>query len=486
MPLTLETIRSTVAELLRRDPGEIGDHDNLIRCGMDSITAMRLVGRWRRAGVRVDVAELAETPTIAHWWSLLSARQEQPTPAAAVEVKVVEGEPFPLTPVQHAYWIGRREGQVLGNVGCHAYIEFDGRGVAPERLERAVRALVRRHAQLRTRFLDDGTQQALPPGDPAVWSRLTVHDLTSLGPAEAEGALLELRETLSHRLLDAERGEVFDVRLSLLPGGATRLHFELDLLVADVLSLRMVLAELAALYADADAALPPIDYSFQRYLAEQDVLGAEARTRDRAYWQERLADLPGGPQLPLAVPPESVTRPRFVRRSHWLPADDWERLEGRAREHGLTPSTVLAAAYAEVLAAWSATPRFLLNLPLFDRHDLHPSVGRLVADFTSLILLEVDASERLPFAELARRIQSRLHADLAHTGYSGVEVLRDLARAHPGEQRTAPVVFASNLDGDLVDPAFRSELGELGWMISQTPQVWLDYQMVLHDGRLMI
>ncbi|MGI5286414.1 amino acid adenylation domain-containing protein [Nonomuraea polychroma] len=485
MPLTLETIRSTVAELLQRHPDEIGDHDNLIRCGMDSITAMRLAGRWRRAGVRLDVAELAETPTIAHWWSLISARQGQPL-AAPVEVKVNEGEPFALTPVQHAYWIGRREGQVLGNVGCHAYIEFDGHSVAPERLERAVRALVRRHPQLRTRFLDDGTQQALHADDPAVWSRLTVHDLTSLDPAQAESRLLELRETLSHRLLDAARGEVFDVRLSLLPGGATRLHFEMDLLVADVLSLRMVLTELATLYADPNASLPPIDYSFQRYLAEQDVLRAEARARDRAYWQERLADLPGGPQLPLAVSPESVTTPRFVRRSHRLSAEEWERLERRAREHGLTPSTLLAAAYAEVLAAWSATPRFLLNLPLFDRHDLHPSVGHLVADFTSLVLLEVDASDALPFAELARRIQARLHADLAHTDYSGVEVLRDLARAHPGSPPTAPVVFASNLDGELVDPAFRRQLGELGWMISQTPQVWLDYQMVLHDGHLVI
>ncbi|TMR24787.1 amino acid adenylation domain-containing protein [Nonomuraea turkmeniaca] len=485
MPLTLEIVRNTVADLLQRDPGEIGDHDNLIRCGMDSITAMRLAGRWRRAGVRLDVAELAETPTIGHWWSLISARQGQPL-EAAVEVKVDEGVPFPLTPVQHAYWIGRREGQVLGNVGCHAYIEFDGLGVAPERLQRAVRALVHRHAQLRTRFLDDGTQQALPPDDPAVWSRLTVHDLTSLDAAGAESALLELRETLSHRLLDAAHGEVFDVRLSLLPGGATRIHFELDLLVADVLSLRMILTELAALYADPHAPLPPIDYSFQRYLAEQDVLRAEARARDRAYWQERLADLPGGPQLPLAVPPESVTGPRFVRRSHWLSAEEWERLERRAREHGLTPSTVLAAAYAEVLAAWSATPRFLLNLPLFDRHDLHPSVGHLVADFTSLVLLEVDASESLPFAELARRIQARLHADLAHTDYSGIEVLRDLTRAHPGSPPTAPVVFAGNLDGELVDPVFRRELGELGWMISQTPQVWLDYQMVLHDGRLVI
>ena len=32
------------------------------------------------------------------------------------------GAPFDLTPMQQAYWIGRRTGQSLGGVGCHAYL----------------------------------------------------------------------------------------------------------------------------------------------------------------------------------------------------------------------------------------------------------------------------------------------------------------------------------------------------------------------------
>lgn len=35
-------------------------------------------------------------------------------------------QPFPLTDVQYAYWVGRDEEQALGGIDCHAYLEFDG------------------------------------------------------------------------------------------------------------------------------------------------------------------------------------------------------------------------------------------------------------------------------------------------------------------------------------------------------------------------
>lgn len=45
-------------------------------------------------------------------------------------------QPFPLTDVQYAYWVGRDEEQALGGIDCHAYLEFDGENIDPERLEK--------------------------------------------------------------------------------------------------------------------------------------------------------------------------------------------------------------------------------------------------------------------------------------------------------------------------------------------------------------
>ncbi|MDN5916241.1 MAG: AMP-binding protein, partial [Pseudonocardia sp.] len=485
MSVTVESVRCEVAEILDCAPDDLAPDEDLLGLGLDSVAMMRLAGRWRRAGVTVSFAEMAEQPTIASWSALLTGSERATVVSGPAPVTVDEYAPFGLTPVQHAYWVGRDDDQPLGGVGCHAYLEFDGAGVDPARLDAAVRAVVARHSQLRARFAAEGTQQISDAGSRR---ELTVHDLRGATGAESRSALDAVRERLSHRRLDVAAGQVFDVQLSLLPGGATRVHLDLDLLVADVLSLQILCRDLAALYTDPLAVLPPAGYGFARYLAERQTRRGPQRERARAYWQGRIGELPGGPQLPLALDPDQVRRPRFTRRIHRVSPEDAARLTALARSHELTPAMVLATAYAQVLAAWSADPRFLVNLPLFDRQELHPDVPHMVADFTNLVLLDVDLGPgaAASFAGAARQVQSRMRANADHAEYSAVEVLRDLARDRRDERRTAPVVFASNIGSELLDPQFRSVIGELGWMISQTPQVWLDHQLYQVDGGLML
>ncbi|MFD9961753.1 amino acid adenylation domain-containing protein [Amycolatopsis sp. NPDC058986] len=481
--LDLDLIRRTVAELLNVEPEVVGDDDPLIELGMDSVKLMRLVGRWQRGGVPVTFRELIERRTIGGWWELLAGRRPEEVAPPATEPVVEPGAPFSLTGVQQAYWIGRGDEQPLGGVGCHAYMEFDTSSIDPVRLETAVRRLTERHGMLRAVFLPGGYQQILPESR---WQGLTVHDLRELGPQRTAARLEQVRDRLSHRRLAVESGQVFDVQLALLPGAACRLYVSIDLLVADVLSLQVFLRDLARYHADPGATPAPIDYSLPRYLAEQQALPAATREQAEEYWRRRVAGLPSGPRLPLAVDPDTVRRPRFTRREFRLSPADLDRLRRHAIRHDVTLASVLATAYAEVLGAWSEQPRFLLNVPLFDRQDTHPSIPDMIADFTSLVLLEIDTGSEESFSERVRGVQSQLHQDLAHAGYSGVEVLREMARVDSGQARTAPVVFASNLGDDFLGPEFRAEFGDLSWMISQTPQVWLDHQIYPMAGGLLL
>ena len=68
-------------------------------------------------------------------------------------------KPFPLTDVQYAYWVGREDNQVLGGIGCHAYLEFDGNSVEAGRLEAAWNQLQYHHPMLRACFTEDGMQK---------------------------------------------------------------------------------------------------------------------------------------------------------------------------------------------------------------------------------------------------------------------------------------------------------------------------------------
>ena len=67
----LERMRADVAQALEESPEAIGDHDDLLDRGLDSIRLMSLVESWRAGGTELSFIDLAETPTLDAWARLL-------------------------------------------------------------------------------------------------------------------------------------------------------------------------------------------------------------------------------------------------------------------------------------------------------------------------------------------------------------------------------------------------------------------------------
>ncbi|MCX5034759.1 MULTISPECIES: non-ribosomal peptide synthetase [Streptomyces] len=487
------TVREAVARALRTAPHELDDDRDLFELGLDSLMLMSLVGTWRREGSTVTFQDLTRTPTLAAWTALLgrgepaeAAATAPPTPLDAV---TGEGrtETFPLAAMQHAYWIGRQDGQPLGGVAAHFYVELDGHDVDPVRLDTAVRALVLRHGMLRAVFDEEGRQRFGAPG-----TSLTVHDLREYTAADAAAELELLRERNTHARPDITSGDVFRVALCLLPDGGTRLQIDLDMMAGDALSLRVLLADLRRFYESPDDRPRELALDYRRYLAEHDARRRAERERHAAWWRERLPDLPRAPRLPTTVDPltpvsaDDTALTHSRRLHHWLGPSDKAALIRSARRHGITPAAALATAFAEVIATWSDSRRFLLNLPLFDRETFTPDVAGLVGDFSGSVLLDADLSASLPFSRQARGVQERLQEGISHGAYGGVEVLRDLARAE-GAPVLAPVVYTSAIGlGEIFEQDVQKSFGRPSWIISQGPQVYLDAQVTELDGGLLL
>jgi yersiniabactin nonribosomal peptide synthetase len=479
-------IREAIGQILGIPCSSIGDQDDLIRLGLDSMAVMRLVGRWHAAGIAVSYADLVATPTTAAWVDVLARADRVESPPVLKQARAARApldEPFRLAPMQQAYWIGRSSNSGLGGVNAHYYVELEGRGVDPARLRGAIDRLLARHAMLRASFLPDGLQRIRAPKP---WNGLMVRDLRDAPPEQIDPQLAQLRDHHRNLQMAVEAGEVFGAALTLLPQCRTRLHLNIDMLVADATSFRIILNELALLYEDPDCALPEISNDFADYL-ELELHQRESSRRSAAsYWAEHRAGLSGPAALPLAIDPASALARRSASRSEMLDEGFLDALRRMAQDHGLTLPAVLATAFAEVVAQWSAERRFLLNLPVFDRQPLLPDVDRMVGDFTNLCLVDVDLDSSADFASNAREIQRRLHAAAANVAYSGVDVLRDLSRDR-GSPALAPIVFTSAISlGDLYSDHLRETLGKPVWISSQTPQVWLDCQVTDRDGGLHV
>ena len=109
-----------------------------------------------------------------------------------------------------------------------------------------------------------------------------------------------------------------------------------------------------------------------------------------------------------------------------------------------------------------------------------------MADFTTLLLLEIDLEKKKTFKEVVEMIKKQLYQDMKYTSYSGVQVQRDIAQLSGERQTIAPVVFACNLGTPLVNNEFKDNLGKFSYMISQTPGIWLDFQTYEDEEGIML
>jgi thioesterase domain-containing protein len=264
-----------------------------------------------------------------------------------------------------------------------------------------------------------------------------------------------------------------------------RLFIGVDVLICDAGSYWIIDREVRHYYERPGSALPEPAVDFAACLRALDrARRGEEWRRAADYWRLRLDTLPGAPPLPVAEPDGA---PRFVRRTARLTADQWRALQQQAARRKATPTAVLLTAYAEALATWSGGEHFAITLTLFDRPPIHPDVDKVVGDFTSLLLHEIDRREPGTFADHVRRVQHRLFADLDHRAYSALDLLAERA-AGQGHVGSVPVVFTSALGlEDLVggEPDLQW-VGEQVHAVSQTPQTWLDHQVLVQRGELLV
>lgn len=486
-------------EQLRLDPTTtIDSAQDLLQLGMDSLLFLELSAAIaERYGLRLNAALAYEALTVEGLCALIRDQVAAPSsdtstaPSAILQPEPARRyEPFPLTPIQHAYWLGRTELIGYGGVACHVLFEWDlGSDFALKRFEAAWNALVRRHDMLRMVVDADGQQRILPEVPKYRFER---HDLRGLATEEREARLQDVRQTMSYRVLPADRWPLFEIAVSLfdrIPNDrCCRLHMNLDLLQFDTQSFKVMMDDLAAAYAGAE--LPLLALSFRDYvMAEQARRESEDWKRTWVYWQDRLPQLPPSPQLPLAAS-APAGQPRLTAYQHRLDAARWSQLKQVLRAISSTPSAALLALFARVLERWAKQPEFTINLTFFNRRPVHPDVPKLIGDFTSVLLADfaIDPAESLRTSiELT---QAMLWQHLAHADVNGVELLRELGRQRgEGIRPLMPVVFTSmlgmSLDGLPIDQALGSLLGDPVYMFTQTPQVWLDHQVMEVDGELI-
>lgn len=467
----------------------IGRDDDFFSLGGNSITALMMGAELNRSlGKSIPLKGLFQFSQLATFSRYVDGIEGDSTTAQVTALShdsTNAYQPFGLTDVQRAYLIGRESAFELGGVTTHVYREDRFAELDVTRLTAALNQLVQRHPALRTLYSLEGTQRILNEV-PAI--EILVQDLRNQ-PVECQrAALLRWREELEQQKFDAATFPLFEFRVTHHRGNCV-LHFSFDALIMDALSMRIFMRELGELYRHPQKTLPALNITFRDYqLAYEQLKTTERYQVDKTYWHQRLPELPYGPALSTTCRPDTIHHPAFARQSVSLPPEVWQKLQARIRQAKISPTVPFLTLYGQVLARWSTSDHFLINLTLFQREDLHPDISHLLGDFTVLSLFEYRRQQN-SLSQTLQSIQTQLWDDLAHTLFTGLEVQSALTRQHQrdGDKPIAPVVLTSLLGIPLNDENFLSEeyLGR-DYARTQTSQVWLDNKIYEKDGGLII
>lgn len=320
-------------------------------------------------------------------------------------------------------------------------------GLDVARLERALRALYRRHEALRMTFSRDNEAFF-------VWDReLTIERRVVPTSADGTSAFAAAATGLVSEPFDLDQGPLFRAVLleceAATPGSA-----ELVLLahhaVCDGWSTGVLLEELLALYRATDAPLPDAP-SYVRY-------AAAARAQDNVaadlFWQRHFAGVP-----PLMALPSAHTRaPSRDLRAGWIerdiPSALMQQVQRTAADHGNTT-------FGFLLSACSAWAQRLSGID--DLVIAVPTAGQAVAAMPGLvghcvhvlpIRVFVDSQQRV--GELFRRVGLRLAEAREHGTYTIGRLLQRVGLPrHSGHVPVSPIMF--NLDREpAADAALRA------------------------------
>lgn len=381
-----------------------------------------------------------------------------------------ETEKFRLSPLQQAYVLGRNPAFELGNISAHYYIEFKMPNINIDLLNRAINSLIEEHEMLRTIIFKNGTQKVL--NDVPCYSVTLTNRIESLE---------NVRKTLSHQQFALEKWPMFHIQVTSAEDVFSILHLSFDCTIMDGWSTELFLRLLFAKYQGKET--PKSGYTFREYIQDEEGWVNKNCTYNSHYWLDKIKSLPPAPALPMVCKLSEVDKPEFKRLSMEFPIEESRIFMENVKRHQFTPSAVVCTAYMRCLSHWAQQESLTLNVTLFGRLPLHKDVMNIIGDFTNIALIPYARSESESFLSETKQVQKMFWEAIENRMANGLEAFKELSKGSSGKA-VLPVVFTSLFFGK--EEKYIPDYAEEIYSISQTPQVSLDHQAFIRDGKMRL
>lgn len=362
--------------------------------------------------------------------------------------------------------MGRNTAFELGGVGCHGYMEIEYNELLDkDKIEIAWNKVIKKHDMLRAIIYKNGKQK-VQKDVPFV----EIEENFSIDEKE-----LDLREKLANKQYKIGEWPMCDIAITKI-NEKTLLHFSVDMIVADYISMNIILKDLEDFYynPEKEACNSSSYRDIVIYEKERKQNKSANSQEDKKYWENKIENMGNSPFLP-TLKTVDIEDSSFLQKSIFLNEDMWSKLCDLSKNIGVTVSAVVMSVLSEIVYYWSGTNKFCINTTLFKRSSLNiKDINEIVGDFTDVNVSAIDIDSKLTFKDRIINLQKNLWMDMEHNSFSGVEVLRMLSRLK-GENVVVPLVFTSTVGLSNENDVLLKR--KVNYKISQTPQVYIDCQL---------
>lgn len=268
---------------------------------------------------------------------------------------------FPLNDMQSAYYSGMKRIYELGGTSCYTYLELEVPQIDVLKLEQAWHQVIAKHDMLRAIVSKDGMQQIL---EKVLLPRLDVYD---------EDSLEEVRSDMEKLNFDIEKGPNHILKITKMKQGYI-IHFAIDMLIADFVSINIILNDLFKAYKLGFLEINPKEVNFRdivmdRIEKKEKIKSTTKYLKGKEYWLNKIDKMPDRPLLPIIQSKDENEDASFKRYEFEIAKNIWDNIKLISGRKGLTASNAVLGAFSEIIKKWSSNEEFVLSITLMDRQD---------------------------------------------------------------------------------------------------------------------
>ena len=380
----------------------------------------------------------------------------------------------PLTELQTSYVIGRNEEEMATKV----IYELKTESIELHRLERAMEKTIMEQPALNSYIHNSKLLMLKETINPV---HVPFTDISSYAEDEKERHINNVLNELKRNVWDCKEGYPVTVSAVKMDENDIRIFLDFDMLIFDGMSTKLFLDKIKHYYDDPHA-IPQVDHSFFDYcLSKTKLQKSKGYERAKNYWLSDEASLPPAPNISHFNSDMSAENAVFDRLTETMAQDEWVKIKENILAQGIQPYVLMLALYAKILALYSGSNHFTVNLPVTNRKAASKNT---IGDFTSVLLIDVDVAQE-NISILCEKIQKKILKALKNRSFDGIEVMRNMAKREHSENAHFPIVFTPMLYDDF-RIATDSPVGKIVRGCSQTTNVLLDCQIFEYDGNLSI